>query len=181
MVQCYLLSGALVTWTHHFHPWTKPKAMEATSWLMSTWGWYRKSNSMLTDLLPFISCPGVLLLLPALVGVHFCCHVPDFKAQLKSAFFTQHHLSYLIPRASFVSTFRSRCLPKIISHLILQGVVCHTLGLTWNRLKVKSQRAKDTLKNLLARVPYWRWTQTESNCQHFPPVLKHMAVWLSSR
>lgn len=83
---------------------------------------------MLTDLLPFISCPGALLLLPALAGVLFCCHVPDFKAQLKSAFFTQHRLSYLVPRVSFVSTFRSCYLRKIVSHLILQGVVCHTLG-----------------------------------------------------
>ena len=28
VVQCYLLQGALVTWTHQFHPWTKPEAMK---------------------------------------------------------------------------------------------------------------------------------------------------------
>lgn len=83
---------------------------------------------MLTGLLRFISCPGALLPLPALTGVCFCRHVPDFKAQLKSAFFTQHRLSYLVPRASSVSTFRSCYLHKIVLHLILQGVVCPTLG-----------------------------------------------------
>lgn len=138
VVQCYLLPGALVTWTYQFHPWTKPEATEATSWLMSTWGWHHRSTSMLIDLLPFISCPGALLPLPALAGVLFCCHVPDFKAQLKSAFFTQHHLSYLVPRASSVSTFRSCYLHKIVITFNSAGSGVSHLGGIWN--------------------PGWRWS-----------------------
>ena len=69
---------------------------------------------------------------PALAGVLFCCHVPDFKAQLKSAFFTQHRLSYLVPRASSVSTFRSCYLHKIVITFNSAGSGVSHLGGIWN-------------------------------------------------